>query len=613
MMLSRNIIRAFLILWVFCTYVFTADAAPQAVAILKTPSSHTWEKILKELGYSPEIVNMATTDIFSGTAEKIMIFPDDFRFATGEEKSMVDKLRSYVGSGGKILAVGKSGFNNGNFHLTPLLCAGASSHAYDIGITYNYRTGKPYCYDVKAFIKRYGDSLTEKLDGLCFYSFIQLKMPTFLPDKAKKKNIPDFEETTASVFKNASKWYQPPDGVSQPIGCHEHVKAMWIRDWMLHRNRGMTAEQIVDICHNIGCNLLILGLEERIAGLKMYDSQLDIIPGYPEYKGTHQKSIDDGKYKAGENPSPIQTDWLDKMVKSCKKYNMNIWLATSIKSRNIYYEFYPEDKGENEKNTMCILKLSQRFFHHEAIRLEEIMKKYPYISGLVLDEPVHHVFFKKQKSAATECFCPECKRDFFEHTGVELNEKTAYEKSGARLQAELNNETAYDNGERTNIYHDYMQYLTIETCVRRYSILLKRIKPTATLAIANYFYGGPLINKMADAGVDILMPEFGGGSSKVPIQWKHKIQRFEFFCLKDGANGQETVKLWGDAVKVKLYAGAEVSAWVSDGNYSYPGIVNANQGRSCYISFDPVCFEYDKGKEIVKEALNNLVGKEVQK
>lgn len=606
----------FLILWMLCGFVFAADVASQKIGILKTPSSHTWEKVLKELGYSSEIVNIVNPDIFSGVEKRLLIFPDDFKFPLGEEKVFVDKLKNYLASGGKILASGKSGFNDGSFHLTSVLCAGAGDYAYNIGVMYNYKTGKPP-YDAEAFVKRYS-TLVEKVDGLCFYSFIQLKMPTFLPSGTKKKNISDFEEPAANVFKNACKWYQPPDGVPQPVGCPDHVKAMWVRDWMLYRNQGMSAEQIVDTCHNIGCNLIIFGWEERMSGLKMYDSQLDIIPGYPEYKGTHQKSIEEGKYKAEENPSPIQTSWLARMVESCKKYNMNIWIAVSTNPRGAYYEFYPEDKGENTKNTKCLLKLSQRFFHHEAVRLEEIMKKYPYISGLVLDEPVHHIFFKKQRSNAIECFCPDCKRKFFEYSGMELKKETAYEKgAGENDLGGLKEETAYEKGERSNIYHEYLQDVTIENCIRRYSFLLKRIRPTVVLAIGNYFTGGKyssrMINKLSDAGVDILMPEFAAGNSIAPIPWKQNIQYFEFFSLKDPSNEKEIVKLWGDAVKVKLYAGAEVSAWVSDGNYSYPGIVKANSGRTCYISFDPLSFEYDKGKEIIKEALNNLVGKEVEK
>lgn len=588
------------------------DGGDQRIlCILKTPSAHTWEKVLQESGLSSQIVDIASPEIFSEPTTKILLFPDDFMLPGGKEESFVGELRSFLKSGGKVLAVGKAGFNNGSFHLAPLLCAGESPTAYSIGVMYNYKTGKPV-YDQEAFVKRYS-TLVRKVDGLCFYSFIQLKMPTFLSAEAKKKNIPDFEEPTATVFKNASAWYQSPDGMTQPAGCPAHVKAMWIRDWMLYRNQGMSPEQIIDICRNIGCNLIICGQEERMAGLKMYESQLDLIPGYPEYRGSYQKMIDDGKYKTGVNPGPVQTDWLPRIIGRCRKYEMPLWLATSVRPRGMYSkDFYPEDAGEGAANPMCMSRLSQRFFRHEAMRIEEIMKKFPYISGLVLDEPVHYIFYRKQSSKTVECFCPECKRRFYEYSGMELNEKNAYEKVPDReISEDLKVDTSYQKGERTDIYHQFLQDETIKNCVEDYSLLLKRIKPDAVLAVANYINGGKwenrMINKLADAGVDILMPEFASGSSMVPVRWKHKINSFEFFHLKNSADDKDIMLLWGDAVKVKLFAGANVKGWVSDGNYNYPGIVSANNGNSCYISFDPVSVDYAKGKEIIKMALNGLI------
>ena len=90
------------------------------------------------------------------------------------------------------------------------------------------------------------------------------------------------------------------------------------------------------------------------------------------------------------------------------------------------------------------------------------------------------------------------------------------------------------------------------------------------------------------------------------LKWSHKAQYFEFFNLKGNINEKETIKLWGDAIKVKLYAGAEVSAWVSDENYSYPGIVYANNRKTAYISFDPTEVETKKGKEVITAVLGQF-------
>jgi DNA-directed RNA polymerase beta' subunit len=237
-----------------------------------------------------------------------------------------------------------------------------------------------------------------------------------------------------------------------------------------------------------------------------------------------------------------------------------------------------------------------------------MLKKFPYISGICLDEPVHHVFYKKQSSKVAECFCQECKRRFFEYSGRELNKKTVYEKfKDSEVAAELKKDTAYRKGERSDIYQQFLQDGIVANCVERYSLLLKRIKPDAVLIVANYIKRGKwenrLTNKLADAGVDILLPEFGAGYSILPIPWNHNIQYFEFFSLKDG---NSTKPLWGDAVKVKLFDGSNVEAWVTDGNYNYPGIVKANDGKTCYISFDPISIDWESGKKIIQNVLNKF-------
>jgi hypothetical protein len=544
------------------------EAFSEKIGVLNTPQSHTWVKMLKETGATAGHVTLENAFSISGIST--LVIPSDFQFPEGEEKKHLKNIQDYVKKGGKVLSAGRAGYNKGVFHLTPILRAGGSQYAYSLGGLYNYKTGKPR-YDREAFKKRAEYIMQKGADGLWFFCFIHLKMPMFF----KGTKIPDFEDTTSYVFHNADKWKAKTAYSIPPIGCPTLMNVMWIRDGMLYRNQGMTVEEMVNICHKIGCNWIIFGIGTR-DGISAYPSEIEAIPG-------HTNKV----YKIGV--SRIQTDWLDRLVKKCKEYNIGLWIDVRVRPEERFYKCYPEDMGKPGGIIFCPIKISQRFFHHQSRWIEEVLRKYPYISGLCLDEPVHGLCYKRKRVSSFECFCPECKQAFRDYCGKELNSGTAYA----------------DEKNRTAVYHEFLKNMYSNYAVRHYSLLLHRINPEIKLAIANYLYNNNrnLYDKLADAGADVLLPEYGAGSSSMPLKWKHKLQYFEFFELK---GGEKIKKIWGDAVKVKLYKGANVEAWVSDGNYSYPGIVRANNGKTVYISFDPTVVEYQKGEEVINKMLKQL-------
>jgi hypothetical protein len=575
--------------------IWPADKAfSEKIGVFKTPQAHTWVKMLKEIGATARYVTLKNA--FSTSGISTLVFPSAFQFPEGEEEKYLKEVQDYVKKGGKVLAVGRAGYNKGVFHLTPILRAGASSYAYSPAGLYNYKTGKPP-YDREVFKARAESIMQKGADGFWFYSFINLKAPMFLPDSAKKKNIPDFEQTARYVFDNAEKWKVKQPFSITPINCPDTMKAMWIRDWMTYRSRGMSVEDMVDICHKIGCNWIILGFEQRIRGVKMYSSEVDIIPGHPEYRG-YERLMEGGKYaKAGEPTSPVQTDWMERLIKKCQEHNIGLWVNVLVKPRKekVYYEYYPEDEGidiSGKPGSLCPIKISQRFFLHQSRWIEEVLRKYPYISGLVLDEPVHAVYNKRERDKRFECFCPECKKAFKDYCGKKLTSDTAYA----------------DEKSRTSTYQEFLQNMYAKYRVYPYSALLHRINPEFVLAIANYFYdsNAGLYSNLADEGADVLLPEFARGSSSMPLIWKHKLQYFDFVQIKGNSSAEE---IRGDAIKVKLYQGAEVQAWVSDGIYRYPGIVFAHKRKTAYLSFDPTAIEYRNGKEIITSIMRSKESK----
>jgi hypothetical protein len=575
--------------------LWLADKAfSEKIGVITTSQAHTqahiWVKMLKETGATAGFVTLK--NVFSISGISTLVLPSDFQFPEGKEEKHLKNIQDYVKKGGKVLAVGRAGYNKGVFYLTPILRAGGSQYAYSPGGLYNYKTGRPR-YDRDAFKKRAEAIMATGADGLWFYSFFHLKMPIFRPESAKKKNIPDFEDTASYVFHNVDKWKRTPSfSIPLPLGCPVTMKAMWIKDWMLHKNNGtMSVEEMVDICHKIGCNWIIFGLEGRNRGTKSFPSRIGIIPGHPEYVTALEQTVKDGKFKKGENPSPDQQDWLKRLIARAKMRGIGVWINVVVRPHLTYYKFYPEDKGigaSGKTGALCPIRISKRFFHHESRWIEEVLRKYPYISGVCLDEPAQGIYYKRNRSKWWECFCPECKQAFRDYCGKELTTDTAYASEK----------------KRTAVYQEFLQDMHTDY-VHQYSLLLHRINPEIKLAIANYLRNDNrnLYDKLADAGADVLLPEFGAGNSSMPLKWKHRVQYFEFFELKEG---EGLKKIWGDAVKIKLYEGAEVEVWVSDGNYSYPGVVKANNGKTIYLSFDPTVIEYEKGKEILGKTLKDF-------
>ncbi|MFA6715201.1 MAG: hypothetical protein WCS27_07475 [Victivallaceae bacterium] len=501
---------------------------------------------------------------------------------------MLNKLNSYVNNNGKILAVGKAGYDNGIFHLTELLRAGASPYAYTLGILYNYEYG----FNIDKFKKKAVYIMNRGTDGLVFMDFLRLKVPSFQPGRGLRGNVPDFEAAAGYVFHNSHLWKKPPVSIP-PLGCFQELNMMWLRDWMLYRNKGMSVEKIVDICHNIGAKGIIFDFRFGRNAIP-YISNYDTVPGYPEYKTqmyNKAKAESDSDKRPNGITSRIQENWMERLVDRCKKYKLALWVCTPL--FGAAYEKYPEDEArswDGKPVSTCPLKFTRRIFHHKARQIEEMLKKFPYISGICLDEPVlGKVGCRGWREKRRECFCLECKRAFKEYCGKELTPKTAY----------------LDDKKQTKIYNEFLRKTLADNIIASCAQLLHRVNPEVKLAVADYFYRNSMLDRLADSGVDVLLGEFGNGTTQTPLKWKHKVQYFEFFRLE---KNNAVTSVWGDAVKVKLFQGAVVTAWVTDGNYKYPGIVKANQGKTLYLSFDPVVLDWIKSKQEIGAALKELAG-----
>jgi len=209
---------------------------------------------------------------------------------------------------------------------------------------------------------------------------------------------------------------------------------------------------------------------------------------------------------------------------------------------------------------------SSKALEGELRFLEKLFSDFPYFNGISLDEP---------RRGARACFCSECKKLFEKlHPG---------EKMGM------------DNP----VFQDFREYVVADYMVAPYAEFLRRIRPekgVLSLASPTPDMRAWAIesSKIANAGTQIFQDEYAyerKDTKTDELKVKHIPRRFSFSRIRPKAHplleGIEEA-FAAQAVKVDVFKGGEAIGYVTDGTYSYPGIVVGDDTATAYFAFDPL-------------------------
>jgi formylglycine-generating enzyme required for sulfatase activity len=199
--------------------------------------------------------------------------------------------------------------------------------------------------------------------------------------------------------------------------------------------------------------------------------------------------------------------------------------------------------------------------------LENIFSKYPYLSGISLDEPTMRV---------NECFCDACKVLF------------AQKYPAGKMDM------------HSDDFRKFREYVWGEYYLKPYADLLRRLRPANGVLVL----AAPGIQKAWGMGIEgistsgIQVFAYENAQTKSSLKFHDYWARYilEYIpCIKASVvkkhpllKKMETISASGKAVAVDVFKGAETLAYVTDGVRSYPGIVAANDTSTVYFSFNPL-------------------------
>lgn len=515
------------------------QAAAKSICILgECEESEMWQAFLRKNGISD--AHIISWDSFTQEKTGALIIHNTSFANSGKSMPVpadkISLLKDFISKGGRILAIEKAGFTGDTYSLTEILKAG--KRTMTIPILY------------PGFIDYNAEKLTEMAkgcmsngsDGIAFFTYMDLCIQKWRPKK------PDLTATAKKIYSSINEWKSKDSG-NAFLGLPDTSKVIYVSGlWVTGPRYTTSPEELVEYAKTVGANVICFSIWGGDINMTPYDSA----------------------YLAKNN------DYLPNLIEQCKKYDIQVW-ANIPAMKATLFKPYCRNLQISDRGIISgkICPVAAQEYYCKMLKLvEELLSKHPYINVLSLDEPG----LGGGKKDKWRCFCPECKKLFYQKYGKELlPENVISGKKGEKISREFN---------------EFRENTMMEYYFKPLKMTLDKIRPGIQLLVWNPIgqeIGAINPQKLADSGINIILgTEFQtriDGPSRNTLRWKTQYFDFENLFLE----GRE-LKSAGQGLKIDVFNGANVTALMKNGDYKYPAIVSANNGKTLYFCFNPLAY-----------------------
>lgn len=512
------------------------------------PDSAAWQVFLGKNGISnSEIVNIGQLKERDDRNGVLVIHGNSFKDAAGASVlpgNALTVLKGIFSRGWRILAMEDAGLINGQYCLTEMLCVGR--RAITIPIVYPESVG----YDAGKFTEISRQCMVNGADGLAFFTDVHLRIRKWKPEK------PDMTPVARQIFAELESW--KPLNAPMCKGLPGIPKVLYASgSWASGVKYRTSPQELAEYAQSICANAICFS----VWGGGWYEN--------PLYDSAYPFSLQGfSATNAGDN-----RNYLAELIEQCRTRNIQLWLnipgMTPLVLKPDCKELQVSDSGVLS-GRFC--PYAAREYYARILELvQELLRKHPYVNVLALDEPS----MGGGKTGRWRCFCPDCKSLFFKRYGKALTPESVIEKEGRGISKE---------------FTEFRERIMVDCYFKPLRQAMDKVNPSVGILVWNPMgddIAGINAQRLADAGVDVIFGrEFQSkidGPCKNSLKYKPRHFSFERLSFK---NGDSVLKAEG--VKLDLFNGANVLVMMVNGDFSYPAIVTANEGRTLYFAFNPL-------------------------
>lgn len=531
------------------------------VSILgESDESAEWQDFLLKNGTDSKITEWESFAIDTPKPDILIIHNTSFDFKGNVNtfsKKVIPVLEKFVADGGRLLVTENAGVINGNYTLTELLKTGKKT--ITIPMLYPEFLG----YDetkVDALAVKCMDS---GADGLGFFTDVTLRMHKWRPKK------PDLTPMAARIF--SSPLVNQSKG---PLysGMPETCKLLYCSgSWLTGKYKTSPAE-LAEYAHSVNANVICLAIWG--SGWEEHPLYISDLPSCAHW----EKDAPDKNY-------------LSTLIEECRKYNIQIWPSIpampAVISRPYCQEFQIKDSGANA-GKFCPYA-AKEYYGRILKLLEELLVKYPYFNVVSIDEPT----LGGVKKGEWRCFCKNCKTLFHRKYGKELRtEDVISGNKGENISRE---------------FREFREEIMLDYYFKPLKKAIDRVNPMIKILVWNPIgqeLGAINPSYLAYNGIDIIIGTEFPYALNGPCKniFKHKAQYFNFKNLFIGGKEIPTV---GQGLEMDTFNGAKIIASMKNGDFKYPAIISANNGKTLYFCFNPLLYNDSNTILLIKTFLES--------
>ncbi len=526
------------------------------VVVLDGPRADAWRQALAEHATVSDVTTLERVP--EGAT---VIVPD--RLLTKAELDQLEKLPENV----RVLSLGRSAYVEGGSSAASVL--GVGKHYQYIPLLYPAWLD----YDMQRYEKIARWAAEQGAQGMGVFSYVHT-----LPDRSDKANF----EGVREVFGSFESW-KTPEAMASPRspGLKQTPLVLF-----MHKNDTLRAgpEEAVAWAQELNANTISVEVS-RVR-------QRSVYPGQFTY---HEPLEFKGKMVMPKN----ELDYLPRMLAAAAEADIAV-------HANLMTKQSPRTTEPHERQVMssdfqsgeappreapCPISGARHYDDMAAIA-EELLRLYPQIAAIELDEP--RIYNSKWIDWA--CFCDGCGAVFKERYGYELTPANVidYPQFEDSEPAERRKHTT--EGGRQSINADFQEFRTWmmnELFLEKFRRAMNRVNPATALVVwqprtyeAFGFSPGAI-----NYGVSVFGPEYmdGPGSPRYLNHPDDFIPRHEPIVRLVNVESDEEQPLEAEIVRVDLFDRAQPLLWGEAADESrWVLLSSADEGRILYAAFDPL-------------------------
>ncbi len=539
------------------TILLTAQVAVCGeVVVLDGPRAAEWRQAL---GESATIVRARS--IKDVPEQATLIIPD--RLLTAAELEQLRKLPQNV----RVLAMGRSAYSESKSSAADLL--GVGKHFQYIPLLYP----KWLDYDMKRYEEIARWSAQQGAQGIGVFSYMHT-----LPKASDKANF----ETIRDVFGSYESWKTPTamEGPRSP-GLKQTPLVVF-----MHKNDTLRAgpEEAVEWAQQLNANTISVEVS-RVRQRSVYPSQF-----------TYYEPLE---YKGETRMPKNELDYLPRMLAAAEK--AGIAVHANLMTKQSPHTTEPHERqvmssdfGSGEappREAPCPISGARHYDDMAAIA-EELLRLYPQIAAIELDEP--RIYNSKWTDWA--CFCEGCGKVFKERYGYELTPANVidYPQFEDSQPDERRKHTTEGGQQSINAeFQEFRTWMMNELFLEKFRRAMNRVRPGTALVVwqPRTYEAFGFSPEAIMYGVSVFGPEYmdGPGSPRYLNHPDNFYPRSERIVRAVDVENNEEHPLEAEIVRVDLFDQAEPLLWgEAEDESRWVLLTSAQQGRVMYVAYDPL-------------------------